>query len=213
MLWKFIAHFGRAQAAGLLLGMLALCATLAGSGCQSTVPGRGMTDQDMIEPKMVLAPGDAIEVLFPGATNLSGVYRIGPEGSISMPLVGQVQAGGKMASQFQNDLLKLYENELQEKEVIVTVVGSANNVYVMGAVARPGRVQMDRALTALEAVLEAGGFAPNANMKKVRVVRYEADNNVTYNLNLQPIFAGGPVPPFYLRPRDIVYVDEKMQWF
>ena len=114
----------------------------------------------------------------------------------------------------QEFLIKSYATELQDKEVVVTMSASANAVYVTGAVARVGRVVMDRPLTALEAIMESGGFIEEkANLKKVTVIRYLGDQNTVYQLNLGPIMTGGPVPPFYLRPRDIVHVPAKVQWF
>lgn len=130
-----------------------------------------------------------------------------------MPIVGQVQAAGKTAQELEKELVRLYENQLQDKQVIVTVAGSANVVYVMGSVARPGPVVLNRPLTALEAILEAGGFLETANMKKVTVLRYEGDRNVVYQLNLAPLYQGDPVSQFYLEPKDVVQVPKKMQWF
>ena len=63
------------------------------------------------------------------------------------------------------------------------------------------------------ALLEAGGFTPDANLKKITVIRYEGQQNTTYELNLHPVYTGGPVAPFYLYPRDVVNVPKKVQWF
>jgi len=128
--------------------------------------------------------------------------------------VGEVMAAGKTTQQLRQELLKLYEKELQEKDVLVSIGTSANIVYVTGAVLRPGRIQMDRPLTALEAIMEAGGYIPTqANLKKVTVVRYEGDQNYIYDLNLAPALEGAPVAPFYLKSRDIVNVPIKKEWF
>jgi polysaccharide biosynthesis/export protein len=203
----------RSALAKVLL-LLTFCGSFfLGAGCQT--PGaKAMTAEDMVPPVLVLVPGDVLDIKFPGAANLSGQFKIGPEGLLSMPLIGQVQAEGKTAQELQEYLIKAYENQLQDKEVVVTLASSANMVYVTGSVGRPGRIPMDRALTALDAIMEAGGFnLDQANMKKVTVIRYEGEQNVVYRLNLAPIMTGGPVPPFYLQPRDIVHVPQKVQWF
>jgi polysaccharide export outer membrane protein len=161
----------------------------------------------------VLSPGDLLEISFPGATNFSALRRVSPEGVITMPIVGQVPATGKTAAQFESDLEKLYAKELQDNDAMVTLVDSANLIYVMGAVSRPGRVLMNRPLTALEAILEAGGFSGSANMERVTIVRYIGDTNTLIHLNLDPIYEGGLVLPFYVKPRDIIYIPTKMQWF
>jgi polysaccharide export outer membrane protein len=174
-----------------------------------------MTSENMVPPVLVLSPGDVLEITFPGATNLSGLRRIGPEGALTMPNIGQVEAAGKTTAQLQAEVAQRYSTELRDwnKEIFINVSASANAVYVSGSVLRPGRIVMDRPMTALEAILESGGFAPDANLKRVKVFRYEGDENVTYELDLQPVYDGGPVPPFYLKPRDAVHVHKKFQWF
>ncbi len=197
------------------LQLFAICSLLmlALTGCNSTHP-RGMSPADLQPTLLLLTPGDVLDIKFPGASNLSGQFKIGPEGYLSMPLIGQVEAVGKTAQELQDQLVKLYEPQLKDKEIVVTLAQSANVVYVTGAVLRPGRVQMDRPLTALDAIMESGGFnLDQANMKKVTVIRYEGDQNTVFQLNFAPLLSGGPVSPFYLRPKDIVHVPQKVQWF
>lgn len=182
------------------------------SACK-TPATQPMREEHTFPPVLTLAPGDAVEITFAGATNLSGIRRIGPEGTLTMPIIGSVQAAGKTVADLESELEKRYETELRDKDVVVVLAGSANFVYVSGSVARPGRVLLDRDLTALEAILEAGGFLSDANLKKVTISRYEGDVNVTYTADLKPAFEGGPVSRFYLKPRDVVYVPRKMQWF
>jgi polysaccharide biosynthesis/export protein len=196
----------------LILYAAALCAGFLLTACQ-TPATHPMTAANMVPPVLLLSAGDAVEITFPGATNFTGIRHIGPEGSITMPIVGQVQAAGKTTAELEADLEQRYATELQDKDVVVTLAGSANVVYVSGSVARPGRVQLDRPLTALEAILELGGFLPDANVGKVRIFRYEGDQNITYVIDLGPVFNGGPVAPFYLKPRDVITVPRKFQWF
>ena len=181
-------------------------------GC-ATAPTHPPTAEDLTPPLLTLAPGDVIEITFAGATNLTGMHRIGPEGTITMPLVGQIEAAGKTSEQLQNQLVGAYSGELRDTNIVVSIAGSGNVIYIDGAVLRPGKITLERPLTALEAVEEAGGFAETANRKKVTVIRYKGSANSVIELNLEPVLTGGQVPPFYLRPRDIVHVPTKMQWF
>ncbi|HEX7863165.1 MAG TPA: polysaccharide biosynthesis/export family protein [Verrucomicrobiae bacterium] len=167
----------------------------------------------MIPTVLLLSAGDTLDISFPGATNFSAIRRIGPEGGISMPIIGQVQAAGKTAAQLEAELEERYAKELQDPEVFVNIAGSANVVYISGSVVRPGRVNLDRPLTVLEAILEAGGFTPDANLKRINVIRYEGTDNTTFELNLEPVYNGGPVAPFYVKPRDVINVPRKVQWF
>jgi protein involved in polysaccharide export with SLBB domain len=72
----------------------------------------------------------------------------------------------------------------------------------------------DHPITALEAVMEAGGFDyTKADLRGVQVIRREAGNTRNYTLNLKRVMEGKAGEPFYLKPSDIVYVPEKFTWF
>jgi polysaccharide biosynthesis/export protein len=69
-------------------------------------------------------------------------------------------------------------------------------------------------LTALDAVMEAGGFDyARANMRNVHVIRRDNNSSQSYVLNLKSVLDGDEKNDFYLRPDDIVYVPEKFAWF
>jgi polysaccharide export outer membrane protein len=163
---------------------------------------------------IVLREGDAVRISFPGAPNLNTTQQIKRDGRIALQLVGEVQAAGLTANQLEKELLKLYGPQLQTKEVTVAVENSSLVVYVTGAVLRPGKITPDRPISALEAVLEAGGFDPvKANQKAVTVIRNEAGQVAHYKLNLKRILDGDDTEVFVLKPGDIVYVPERFAWF
>jgi protein involved in polysaccharide export with SLBB domain len=69
-------------------------------------------------------------------------------------------------------------------------------------------------MTALEAIMEAGGFDyEKANLRNVRVIRLENGVSKNYTLNLKTALNGEEDKPFYLEPSDIVFVPEKFSWF
>lgn len=198
----------------LSLGMAVLAVGL--TACQST---QSANDYDELKqrgakpPPIVLREGDSVRISFPGAPNLNAVQVIRRDGRVTLPLVGEYSAAGKTPTEMEQDLLKLYEPQLQSKEVSVAVEASAFPIYVTGAVLRPGRVNADRPLTALEAVLEAGVDYSRANLKSVRVVRGQDGKSEYFNLNLKKVLEGKGTDTFTLRPEDIVYVPEKFSWF
>jgi polysaccharide export outer membrane protein len=208
----FSKLFRTTQQAFLTVALSLFALVTLGTGC-ATTKGRPMTADNMVPPVLLLSAGDVLDITFLGNTNFSGMRRIGPEGSLSMPTIGTVQAAGKTAAELEAELENAYKAELTDPEIFVNMASSGNVVYVSGSVARPGRIVLERPLTALEAILEAGGFTPDANLKNITVIRYEGQHNTTYELNLQPVYSGGPVSPFYLHPRDVVNVPKKVQWF
>lgn len=158
--------------------------------------------------------GDVLKVAFPGAPNLDTNQTVRRDGRINLSLVGEVTAVGLTPTELEKQLSDLYASQLTSKEVIVTVVSSSFSVFVNGAVLRPGKITSDHPISALEAVMEAGGFNDTkANMKEVVVIRNENGQTKNYKLDLAAVIRGEQNEPFYLKPSDIVYVPEKFAWF
>jgi polysaccharide export outer membrane protein len=194
-----------------------LLAVFTFAGCQtskSDKPSRQIGPVQSHSEMIVLREGDVLKISFPGSANLDTTQQIRRDGKISLPLVGEIQAAGETPDELQQNLIKLYAPQISSKEVIVAVESSAFPVYVTGCVIRPGKVSSDKPMTALEAVMEAGGFDyTKANLKAVRVIRRENGASENYTLNLKLVMQGKDNSPFYLKPDDIVFVPEKFSWF
>jgi polysaccharide export outer membrane protein len=163
---------------------------------------------------LVLHEGDELRITFPGAPNLDSVQKVRTDGRITLAMVGEVEAAGSTPSELEKKLLELYSGQLVSKEVSVTVISSTFTVFVSGAVLKPGKIVSDRPISALEAVMEAGGFdSTRADMQAVRVVRIEDGTSKNYVVNLKLALEGGQSAPFYLKRSDIVFVPEKFSWF
>ncbi len=190
----------------LVLCALAGCSTLPpvyGPAGEST-PAKGFYSS---EP---LTEGDTISITCESVTNLNTTLKIPLNGLLDLAFVGQVQAAGKTTQALQEELLTRYKQFVLAEEITVKLVQAAARVYVSGAVLQPGKVPMERPLTALEAVMEAGGFDPNrARLSKVTVVRVEGDRQVSYKVNLDKALKGQDSQPFYLKPFDTVHVPSK----
>ncbi|MGH7954255.1 MAG: polysaccharide biosynthesis/export family protein, partial [Limisphaerales bacterium] len=163
---------------------------------------------------MVLREGDNLRVTFPGSPNLDTTQEIRRDGKITMPLIGEVQAAGMTPEDLQQDLIKRYAPQLSTSQITVTLLSSAFPVYVTGCVLHPGKILSNQPMTALEAVMEAGGFDyTTANMKSVRVIRNENGATKYYRINLKNRLDGSDTTQFYLKPSDIVYVPERFSLF
>jgi polysaccharide export outer membrane protein len=162
----------------------------------------------------ILREGDTLRISFPGSPNLNTIQPIRTDGKINLPLVGEVQAAGLTPVGLQKNLIDLYAPQLTSKEVIVEVQSSSFPVYVTGAVLRPGKIVSNHPLTALEAIMEAGGpDYTKANLKNVSVIRQEGNQTKNYLLNLKRVMDGKVSQPFYMKPADIIFVPEKFSWF
>ncbi len=201
------------QSRAAAFSTLALAALLlAFTGCDTTQPKHTATPSHS-EP-LILREGDIVKVSFPGSPNLDTTQQIRRDGKIALQLVGEVDAVGVTPAELETNISNAYGDQLSSKQVTVVVVSSSIPVFVTGAVLHPEKVLSDHPITALQAVMEAGGpdYA-KANMKDVRVIRYEDGREHNYVLNLKAEMDGDKVDPFYLKPSDIIYVPERFQMF
>jgi polysaccharide export outer membrane protein len=201
----------------LLKCSVLLLAIFTFAGCKTSPSDKSATQITPDQPHseiITLQAGDDLKISFPGSASLDTTQQIRRDGKISLPLVGEIQAAGETPDDLQQKLIKLYAPQISSKEVIVTVESSAFPVYVTGCVIRPGKISSDKPMTALEAVMEAGGFDyEKANLRNVRVIRNEDGVSKCYTLNLKLALNGKENKPFYLKPSDIVYVPERFSWF
>lgn len=171
-----------------------------------------LTATNMVTPYAtnILQEGDTLSITFLYSTNFNAVQKVGLDGLINLDQVGQVKAAGRTVTNLEAELTRLYRPHVKEDSITVRLAAAAASVYVSGAVVRPGRVAMDRPMTALEGIMEAGGFDPyRARMKVVMVSRLENGKQRTYRLNLKRALEGRDPKPFYLQPFDILYVPTK----
>jgi polysaccharide export outer membrane protein len=160
------------------------------------------------KPNANLAAGDEINVAYSGAPEMNTKQKIQANGKVSLPMVGDVSAAGRSITSFQSDLTARYQPHLQDPTVIVSVETAAAGVYVSGEVLKPGKYPLDRPMTVLEAVMEAGGFSKFANPKQVIVVRNEGGKSKRYVLNMNEAIYGSDSSPFYVRTYDVIYVKQ-----
>lgn len=193
--------------------LLAAAIMAAVTGCESPKPPV-ITQVSSYIGALKLREGDTIKIAFPGTPSLDTTQQIRRDGKVALALIGEVKAAGLTPTEFEKNLVKLYASEIVSKEVNVTVVTSNLPIYVNGAVLRPGKILSDHPITALEAIMECGGFDfGKANTAAVTVIRYEDNQVKNYSLNLKLALEGQQVDPFYLKANDIIYVPERFAWF
>jgi polysaccharide export outer membrane protein len=189
---------------------LAALVVLVFAGCQaSKKPPVQLTSRT---PSFLVA-GDVVKISFPAAPELNQSQKIGADGTLSLPLIGEVSTAGKTVGQLQEELARLYKPQLQDNEVIVTLDTRAVPVVVSGAVQKPGKIVFERPATVVEAIMEAGGFTPEADLKRVSLIRIVKGEHETQLVDLRPLLKGKPTPAIYCSGGDVIYVPEKLLLF
>ncbi len=180
-------------------------------GC---VPRAAMTPDEMTsassapEPKLILGPGDVLDIKFFYNPELNENQPIRLDGKIALQLIGEITAQGKTPTELQEEITKLYASQLRRPEATVIVRSLANmRVYVGGFVRNPGLIEMKTRMTALEAIMQAGGFDMwRAEVRNVVIIRHKDNQRYGCALDFSGELEGRATRPFYLQPMDIVYV-------
>lgn len=195
-------------AASALLVCVALACVLL-SGCART--SQTITDKWPAPPpeqRLILSPGDTVEVKFRFNPELNELQTIRPDGKISMQLLDEVEVAGLSPTDVDQKLTKLYESTLLKPELTVFVRNSTKmRVFVGGEVKKPGAYALAGHMSALEAVIEAGGFDfPTARASSTIVIRHADGKRYARLVNLREPWKIPVTDAFYLAPNDIVFV-------
>lgn len=178
-------------------------------GCATVQPAK--TPMEMAsepEARLTLGPGDVLDIKFYYAPELNESQTVRPDGKITLQLIGEVAVKGKAPAELQEELVRAYTAQLKKPEIAVIVRSlSDRRVYVGGEVRTPGLIHMPGRLTALEAILQAGGFnTRSAEIRNVVLIRHKDGKRYGAALDFSEALEGKEGKPIYLEPYDIVYV-------
>ena len=126
-----------------------------------------------IDPnKYLIGPEDILFIRVWREPDFTLPAAVRPDGKITMPLVGDVQAGNQTPMQLTKTITELLGKYLNNPDVnvIVTDVRS-KKYYIDGEVLKPGTYLLVTPTTVLEALSNCGGFRDFANSKKIRILR------------------------------------------
>lgn len=140
------------------------------------------------------------------AAEFSLQYTVGSDGTINVPLVGEVKAAGLTATQLERVIQSklVAEKIFTHPTVVINIASVARYVSVSGGVRVPQRIQWSQDLTLSSSIGNAGGIGDFGNAKKVRVVR---EGKVLGIFNLQQFERDPSLDPRLL-PGDQVIVPE-----
>ena len=156
-----------------------------------------------------LGPGDKLRIEVYKDEQLSQSVQVRPDGKITMPLIGDLEATGLAPIALRDVIAKRLKEYVTNPVVTVIVVeASAATAYVVGEVNSPGAVTLQGGqLTVLQALALAGGLKDFANSKNIRILRKSITGTQTIDFNYKEAIRGNG-QPVYLRPGDTVVVPD-----
>jgi polysaccharide biosynthesis/export protein len=204
----------------ILLTLLTLVAVT--SGCASKRPPADVPEQGN-QGSFAEAGGeyrigvdDRLQISVWKNTELSITVPVRPDGMISMPLIGDVRAGGLTTTQVADNIKQRLSVFIREPSVAVIVSELRSHefisrVRVTGAVRTPRSLPFRQGMTVLDAVLEAGGVNDFAAPNGSKIYRKVKDTTEVYDVELGDILNKGRLESNYtLRPGDVVTIPERI---
>jgi polysaccharide export outer membrane protein len=154
-----------------------------------------------------LASGDKLRIEVYRDTQMSQSVQVRPDGKITLPLIGDLDATGRTPIELRDVITKQLKEYMTNPVVTVIVVeATAATAYVMGEVNHPGAITLQGPLTVLQALAVAGGLKDFANTKNIRILRRSPMGVQTIAFNYKDAIRGST--PVYLRPGDTVVVPD-----
>jgi len=177
---------------------------LAASGC-----GR-MRPPAPFEPALTgpyqLHPGDVVEVKFLYHPSETQRITVRPDGTLPLSITGDLDVNRLTVDEAEDLIRARGAKYLRDPVVTVTVVESGARAYIGGEVENPGFVSLAKPMSAVQAVLERGGFGRGADMTKVTIISHVEGKSVVRELNLRRDDKEGVPIEESLNPDDVVFV-------
>jgi len=134
---------------------------------------------DAAEAGYQLNPGDVLNIFVWNEESLSRETLVRPDGYISVPLAGQLRAGGKTPAEVEEELSERLSNYLKDRPTVTVSLQAihGNRIFVLGKVNRPGEYPIIRPTDVMQALSIAGGLDPFAAEGSIVVLRRHGDGS------------------------------------
>ena len=195
----------------------------AGSGLKLSQPELIREFEASSSQEYTIGAGDEIEVQVPNQTDLQGHHVVGPDGRITLPLVGPMQVSGLTRQAAAESIVKAWRQYYAVIDVTVQVTKyGSNRVVVIGRVASAGPIYFDTAPTLLEVLAKSGaysarpanGTAPASPAGQTATITrcaiYRGSEQVLW-VDMRQLLSGGSAGDLHLRRDDVVYVPDEQE--
>lgn len=185
-----------AAAAGLLLA----------AACASTRPTERFAERpDAGEYR--IGREDVLEVVVWHEPELSRVVPVRPDGRISLPLAGEVEAAGRTPTELQANVSRALEPFIRDTKVAVLVREiNGTRVFVLGEVTKPGGFPLRGPMSVMQAIAVAGGRTEFAKDDVVWLRQQAGGKTERVDLSFRQLVKGEAAGALWLHPGDVLYV-------
>ncbi|MCB1491679.1 MAG: polysaccharide export protein [Rhodobiaceae bacterium] len=157
---------------GLLAIMLALALLLA--GCQTTssrIEHGSVTDGEAYQTSYRLGTDDRIRLIVFGQDDLSNIYTVDAQGTISVPLIGLVPVSGMTTAEVERSVAARLRNGFIRNPDVTVEMQTYRPFFILGEVRQPGQYAFRSGITVKAAVAIAGGYSERAAQRRMKITR------------------------------------------
>lgn len=171
----------------------------------------------VVEPtpdhEYLIGPGDNLNIAVWHNPDVSLAVQVRPDGRITMPLVEDMTAAGKSASQLARDIEKTLSKYIQEPIVTVIVTGFvgpySEQIRVIGQAAKPQALPYRANMTVLDVIITVGGMTEFASGNKTRLIRNIDGRQQQFIVRLDDLIKDGDISAnIAMQPGDIMVIPE-----
>jgi polysaccharide export outer membrane protein len=183
-----------------------LCASCAQMDSSLSAPSQ---TRSVSAQEYLIGPEDVVEVMVWKNADLSRTTSVRPDGKISLPLIGDVQAAGLTAELLRDSIAEKLQSYYKEPPQISVILQQINSyaIYVLGEVRSPGKYVVKTDTTFLQAVTLAGGFTEFASKNRIVVRRREGEGLQESSMGIKYAdVIAGKQNNILLRPGDTIII-------
>lgn len=164
-----------------------------------------------IDEGYIIRPGDQIEILVWQYDNFNTKTTVNFNGTITVPLIGEIIAGGLTKAELKEQLLKELSQYIKNDINLTVAITESNNqlISVLGSVGKPDNYPIKDRLSLFEILSKAGGVSEDADLRNIRI--YHSTTESDYDrVDLTKYFERGSTRNIIsVGPGDVIYVPKE----
>jgi len=156
----------------------------------------------------LISPADELDISVWKEVDLQKQVLVRPDGKLSFPLVGHIQAAGKTPEEVEQKITERLKKYIPNPVVTVTLIKVAGNkIYVIGKVDKPGEYNVGGYVNVMQAISLAGGLTTYASTNNIKILRLENGKQIALPFKYSQVEDGDNLEQnIQLKTGDVVIV-------
>lgn len=193
--------------------LLVFAAAFALHGCASRRPAAAPAMDSAPPADYVIGAGDNVNITVWRNPEVSGSFPVRPDGKLTTPLVEDLQASGRTATELARDIEKALSRFIQQPVVTVIVTGFVGSndrqVRVIGQAAKPQALPYRRDMSLMDVMIAVGGITEFAAGNRASIIRTVGGKQTTYSVRLNDLIKKGDISAnIRMHPGDVLIIPE-----